>query len=315
MSAAPKPVILRILVPKTLANQVISGLGPQAKVNATNLTIQTDQLTTEDIVRYIREYSQLRDELLQMIRQFDIHRDSKPRLGEFSKPDEILEEGRSLLSDTRATFQNARTQLESLERQADDAKRQAAKIEQLDRAGFDLNAIGMQMPGFKRIIGRLPVKKAEAAEKALRAIVRSSLIIAHGSRGKDSVYVLVAVQTESAQQAIQTLLQYECVQLEIPEGILDNFREIVESLVEKSRRLTKELELRQNEIQRLNENVGPRLNMLADKAQEITMILRAALRVGDGTNAAFIQSRLERPLPPQVAEMLSKDGVFDEEQA
>lgn len=220
-----------------------------------------------------------------------------------------------MLSDTRATFQNARTQLESLERQADDAKRQAAKIEQLDRAGFDLNAIGMQMPGFKRIIGRLPVKKAEAAEKALRAIVRSSLIIAHGSRGKDSVYVLVAVQTESAQQAIQTLLQYECVQLEIPEGILDNFREIVESLVEKSRRLTKELELRQNEIQRLNENVGPRLNMLADKAQEITMILRAALRVGDGTNAAFIQSRLERPLPPQVAEMLSKDGVFDEEQA
>ena len=315
MSAAPKPVILRIIVPKTLANQVITSLGPQAKVNATNLIIQTDQLTTEGIVRYIKEYSQLKDELLQMIRQFDIRRDSKPRLIDFPNPDEILEQGRGLLSDTRTTFQNARTQLESLERQADDAKRQAAKIEQLDRAGFDLNAIGMRMSGFKRIIGRLPVKKAEAAEKALRAILSSSLIIARGNRENDTIYLLVAVPTESGQHAIQTLLQYEFVQLEMPEGALDNFRGIVESLIEKSRQLTRELELRRKETQRLNENVGPDLNALTDKAQEVNMILRAALRLGDGTNAAFIQTRLEKPLLPQAIETLSREGVFDEEQA
>ena len=315
MSAAPKPVILRIIVPKTLANQVITSLGPQAKVNATNLILQTDQLTTEGIVRYIKEYSQLKDELLQMIRQFDIRRDSKPRLDDFPNPDEILEQGRDLLSDTRTTFQNARTQLESLERQADDAKRQAAKIELLDRAGFDLNAIGMRMSGFKRIIGRLPVKKAEAAEKALRAILSSSLIIAHGNREKDTIYLLVAVPTESGQQVIQTLLQYEFVQLEMPEGALDNFRGIVESLIEKSRQLTRELELRRKETQRLNENVGPDLNAVTDKAQEVNMILRAALRLGDGTNAAFIQTRLEKPLLPQAIETLSREGVFDEEQA
>jgi vacuolar-type H+-ATPase subunit I/STV1 len=315
MSAPPRPVILRIIVPKTLANRVITSLGPQTKINASNLTLQTDQLTTEDIVRYIRELSQLRDELLQTIRQFNIGRDSNPRLDRFPKPDQILEEGRNLLSDTRATFQNARTQLESLERQADDTKRQATKIEQLGRAGFDLNAIGMEMPGFKRLIGRLPLKKAEAAEKALRAILSSDIIIAHGSREKEVVYLLIAVPNDSAHQAIQTLLQYEFVQFEIPEGALDNFRQVVESLVEKSRRLTSELELRRKETQRLNDNTGPALNALADKAQEMTMRLRAALRVGDGTNAAFIQTELEKPLPPQEVEMLVKEGVFDEEQA
>ncbi len=314
MSAAQKPVILRIIVPKTLANRVINSLGPQAKVNANNLILQTDQLITEEIVRYIREYSQLRDELLQMIRQFDIRRDSKPRLDEFPNPDEILEEGRTLLSDTRATFQNARTQLESLERQADDVKRKATRIEQLDKTGFDLATVTAPIPGFKQIIGRMPLKKLESAEKALRIIFKGRIIIARGTPKRDVSYLLVAVPLESVSQAVQTLLQHDFEQLEMPELSSASFRDSLMSLVDKSRELTKELELRKDEIQRLRENMGPSLNSMADKTQEVTMILKAALRVGDGTNAAFIQTRLEQPLSSETLETFSKDGVVEEEQ-
>ena len=96
MSSVSKTSTLRIIVPKILAQRAISSLGPLGKVEAQELILDTGRMTTDDVVRHIKEYTKLRDGISQTFRQLGIER----------KPESAIPE----TSDLRTTGSEAETQ-------------------------------------------------------------------------------------------------------------------------------------------------------------------------------------------------------------
>ena len=313
MSNAPKPVTLRLIVPKTISTRVLNSLGPGAKVQAKDLVLNTSKLSTNNIVQSIKEYSKLRDELSQTLRQLGISREGKQQLPELSNLDSRIEEARRKLDDIRVRHQKMQAETDSLERRAEDIKKQITSGNQLADTGFSFDEIASQIPGFRRIIGRLPVKKTEAAQKALQALLKERTIVAAGTKKQDWIYLLVASPTDAAPQVLQTLLLYEFIPTDIPRFEGSSLAETLMSWKQKSDRITKEVEAKKAEMKVLSETWADSLNELADESQEIILMLRSALRLGEGTNAAHIYARLEKPPPPETLNALVKDGILEVE--
>jgi hypothetical protein len=275
--------------------------------------IETVKLSTDDIVHYIRDYTTIRDEIFQVIRQYGIDRESKPSLTELADPGRMITESQEQLSEIRGRLQQNRAELESVEREVDRVRKEAGRIEQLSGMGFEYQEITRQMPGYKRILGLLPDKKMPAAQKALDAIFQERAIVASGTRKQDTVHVLVVVPTESYSQTLQTLLQYNFTQLDMPELSDDNPVQALGLLLKKGEELANHESKVTDERDGLRKESAAVLNRLADKVQDVIMILRAALRLGEGTNAALIVARLEKPPSPELVGILSRDTVFEEE--
>lgn len=310
-----KQTIVRLIVPKTIANRILTSLGPLAKTQASNLMVETDKLSTGDIVGHIKDYTRLRDEILQTFRQYDITREANPSLTELPDPEATLAEAQNQLSDVRATLQESRLELENVEREAEHVRKEGSRIEQVSQAGFQFAEISQEMPGYKRVLGRVPTKKLERLQKALRAVFNDRVIIALGARKQEAAYVLVAIPAESYSQILQTLLQYDFAQADLPESSPDNPRDVMVALLKKSEDVAGRQKLVREENIQLRKESALILNNIADKTQDIMMILRAALRLGEGTNAAFILARFEKPASTAVLEPFLKDGVFEEELA
>ncbi len=313
MSNAPKPATIRLIVPKTIAARVLNSLGPETKVQARDLVLKTGRLTTGNIVRYIKEYSKLRDEISQTLRQLGIPREGKAQLPELSLLDTKLEEAQRHLEDIRSKYQKMQTEIDGLERQAEEVKKQIASVDQLAETGFTYDEIASQIPGFRRILGRLPVKKLDAAQKALRALLKERTIAAVGTRKQDWIYLLVASPTDAAPQAIQTLLLYDFTSTDIPRFEGTSVAETLQSWKEKSDKITRGVEARKAETKTLSVDWADSLNRLADETQEIILMFRSALRLGEGTNTAHIYARMEKPPPPEILNALVRDGILEVE--
>ena len=232
MSSVAKPSTLRIILPKALAQRAMASLGPLGKVDAQELVLDTGRMTTEDVVRYIKEYAKLRDGMSQTLRQLGIERKPESAIPETSDLKTTSSEAETQAAEARREYQKILSSVEAAERQFQEIEKQVSTVEQLKGTGFSFDEIMSGATGFRRILGRLPSKKLDAAQKALRALLKERAVMTTGAKRNDSVHILVATSTEDASQALQTLLLYDFVPTDIP-----NIEAAVALLDGKSQRL------------------------------------------------------------------------------
>ncbi len=312
MSNTTRGAVLRLIMPQDSSAKIVSSLGPSAKVDSTSLILRSGRLTTEDIVRNIREFTRLRDELLHTLRQLGIPRE--PRKGMLENPDYelLLSETQKQLEDKRRHYQEAQTRVESLERQIEDMKKQIGQLGEVAEAGFVSGEALSKRGEFNRILGLIPLRKLEAAQRALQATLKDQVVLATGNRKKDWVYVLLASPPEKTSQAFQTLILYDFVQTEVPPSEELDLKKALASLEEKKDRLSKELETSKEEMKTVRSEAGETLNRLADRVQNALMFLRAVLKMGEGVGVAHAFAWLEKTPPAKMIHALSSQGALVE---
>jgi hypothetical protein len=165
--------------------------------------------------------------------------------------------------------------------------------------------------GFRRILGRLPVKKLDAAQKALHASLKDTTFLTTGERKGDTVYILAATPTDNALQTLQTLLLYDFVQTDLP--VLENadMEEVLDGLRRKKDELIGVKQSLESTIEDIRRSLGGPLNQSIDKIAETLLTLRGSLRLGEGTSTAHIFARLNNPPGPVTLNALQKDGVLE----
>jgi vacuolar-type H+-ATPase subunit I/STV1 len=268
-------------------------------------------LTTENIVRYIREYTKLRDEIGQTVRQLGIERDPEPATPEFSDLKAGYSEVESQAAEARIEFQKHQAKLDNIDRELQEVDRKVLAFDQLKATGFSLEEMMSRATGFRRILGRLPVKKLDAAQKALRASLKDTTFLTTGERKGDTVYILAATPTDNASQTLQTLLLYDFVQTDLP--VLENadMEEVIDGLRRKKDELTGDKQSLDSMIHDMRKSLGGPLNQSIDKIAETLLALRGSLRLGEGTSTAHIFARLNNPPGPVTLSALQKDGVLE----
>jgi len=289
----------------------MASLGPLGKVDAQELVLDTGRMTTEDVVRYIKEYAKLRDGMSQTLRQLGIERKPESAIPETSDLKTTSSEAETQAAEARREYQKILSSVEAAERQFQEIEKQVSTVEQLKGTGFSFDEIMSGATGFRRILGRLPSKKLDAAQKALRALLKERAVMTTGAKRNDSVHILVATSTEDASQALQTLLLYEFVPTEIPSIEAADATAALMSWQTEKERIIREKQSRNGELEVLRENLAGPLNRSADNIEETLLLLRSSLRLGDGSKAAHILARLDKPLTPIILNSLQKDGVLE----
>src|SRR2546428_413734 len=159
---------------------------------------------------------------------------------------------------------------------------------------------------FRRVLGRLPSKKLEAAQKAMQSQFKDQAILAVGSKKQDAVYVLVATSKDKSSQALQTLLLYDFTPIQIPEYKSQDVKSGIQTEEEKAKALAKELDELKLQLDDLRKTAGLTLNQRLDKVVDALMMFRGILKLGEGTQASRIYARLERVLPAEIVNNLSR---------
>ena len=309
MSSASKQSTLRIVVPKDLAPRTISTLSSLGKTESEDLALSTSGLTTEKIVRSVKDCTKLRDEMTQALRQLGIPRNpgsAKARLLDLVAGSSNVE---TQTADARSEFQKLTSELGGIERQAQEVQKQIATVEQLKVTGFSNEEMLSAATGFRRILGRVPSKKLDAAQRALRALLKERTVMTTGARRNDSVYLLVATPTESASQTLQTLLLYDFIPADMPTFDGPDLGEALKSWQSKKVELAQQKKKLEERLEGLRKSIAQPLNESVDEIEETLLLLRGSLRLGEGTIATHIFARLERPPTAIQLGSLQKDGV------
>ncbi len=312
MSNTTKGAVLRLIMPQDSSAKMVSSLGPSAKVESTSLVLRSGRLTTEDIVRNIREFTRLRDELIHTLRQLGIPRE--PRKGMLENPDYglILSEAQKQLEDRRKRLQETQARVEGLDRQIEESKKQVGRLGEVADAGFVSEEALPKQGEFARILGRLPLRKLEAAQRALQATLKDQVVLATGNRKKDWVYVLLASPPEKTSPALQTLILYDFVQTEVPTSEEPDLKKALASLEEKKEKLSKELETSKEEMKTVRSESGETLNRLTDRVQDALMLLRAVLKMGEDASVTHVFAWVEKTPPAKMINALSSQGALVE---
>ena len=279
------------------------------KVDAQELVLDTGRMTTEDVVRYIKEYAKLRDGVSQTLRQLGIERKSESAIPETSDMKTTGSEAETQAAEARSEYQKILSSVETADRQVQEIEKQVSTLEQLKGTGFSFDEIMSGATGFRRILGRLPSKKLDAAQKALRVVLKERAVMTTGAKKNDSVYILAATPTEDASQALQTLLLYDFIPTDIPNIEAPDATAALTSWQMEKDRLIREKQSQNSRLEALREKLAGPLNRSADNIEETLLLLRGSLRLGDGTKATHILARLDKPLTPVVLNSLQKDGV------
>jgi vacuolar-type H+-ATPase subunit I/STV1 len=306
-----KTLTIRLVVPKILVQRILSSFGPEAKTEVTELDLKTGGLTTENIVRYIRKYSKAKDDLLQAFRQLAIDRESNSLQPKLADLDATLQEVETKIGEFQNEYRRIAGESEGFEREALESEKRLTAVEQLATTGFSYEEMASRVTGFRRILGRIPLKKLEPALKALRVLLKDRVAMTTGAKVGDRVYLLIASPTDVVPQTLQTLLLYDFASVELPSLDGSDPKDALKASREKRDRLSREVAARKTEMDmRRHEWKGP-LNNLADEIEETLLLLRSSLRLGEGTRAAHIFARLEKHPPVEVLNPLVSDGVME----
>lgn len=312
MSAQARGTTLRLIAPQNSSAKIVSSLGPRTKLESTNIVLTAGQLSTEDMVRNIRELTRLRDELSHTLRQLGIPRAPRKNLLESPNFDQIVSEGQKELEVNRRRFQETQSRIETIERQIEETRKQSARISELIQAGFSSGEALSRQGEFTKILGRLPSRKLEVAQRALQSNLKDQVILATGNRTKDMVYILVATPPDKASQALQTLILHDFVQTDTPTSNEPDLNKTSVALEEKRETLSRELGTSREELKVFRNEAGEMLNRLADQVQDSLLFLRAVLKMGEGTNAAHAFAWLEKPPQAKLVTALSTQGILVE---
>ena len=310
MSTAPKGTTLRLLVPKDSAERVLSSLGPTAKLERRDLVLSGDRMTTDDIVKQIRDLSRLRDDILHSIRQFGVQRDPRGTVQTPGNLSGFLAEVREDLENGRSQYQELQSKIESLQRQLDAVEKQINILEEIGRAGFTSPETSGDAGSFSRILGRLPARKLAEAQRDLEGALKDQAVLATGARVKDFVYILVVAPRDKTSQALQTLLLHDFVQTEDPlsEGV--DRDATLEALEAKRNSIQKELGKCKDEMKQFQTETQDHLNRIADMVQEAYMSLRGLLQLGEGSKASIAVAWLAKPVPPKTVNIVRSQGAI-----
>jgi prefoldin subunit 5 len=311
MSGVSKPSTLRIIVPKILAQKTTTSLGPSAKVDAREITLAMGRLTTGTIVRHMKEYAKLKDEISQTLRQLGIERSPDNATAQVSSIEATFSDAQTQAAQARGEYQRLASELAGVDRQVQEVEKQISTVEQLKATGFSNEEMLSRATGFRRILGRLPSKKVDAAQKALHTLLKDRTVMTVGAKGGDWTYLLVAAPTENASQTLQTLLLYDFIATDMPTFDGPDLGVALKSWQSKKEQLTRNRQSLDSNLEDLRKGQAGVLNGSMDKIEETLLLLRGSLRLGEGTIAAHIFARLEKPPVAVTLNMLQKDGVLE----
>jgi vacuolar-type H+-ATPase subunit I/STV1 len=311
MSSPAKSIVLRAVLPNDASTNVALALGPTGKAESKTVTLVSGNMTTEAIVGRIKELSKLRDEILQVMRQLNLTRKSEPSRADQPDYDVELELVKRELEEARDKYQEIQGRIEKVQRQIDDSKKKIAALEEISQTGFATDQLESEAEDFRRVLGRLPGKKLEAAQKAVQSQLKEQAILAVGNKKQDSFYILVAAPKDKSSQTLQTLLLYDFTPIEIPEYKSSDVRSEIRTEDERAKILTQELGELELQLDDLREKAGLTVNHRLDQVIDALMLLRAILKLGDGTQASHIYARLEKILPAETVTNLSRLGIVE----
>lgn len=312
MSTPAKNSVLRAILADDASIKTATALGASGKTEAKKIALNSGQLTTEQIVDRIKELSKLRDEILQAMRQLNLSREAAPSAGDQHDYDGELESAKRELDEARNQYQELQGKIERIQRQVDDSKKRIATLTEISQTGFGTDQLESEAGDFRRVLGRLPIKKLETAQKTLQSQYKDqSVVLAVGNRKQDMYYVLVAAPRDRSSQALQTLLLYDFTPIEIPDYKSADAKSGIQTEEATTNLLSKELEELKLQLDELRRRVGQTLNKRLDEVVDALMLLRAILKLGEGLQASRIYARLERVAPPEALNNLSKRGIIE----
>src|SRR5437879_1192668 len=309
MSTPAKNTVLRAILADDTSVKMATALGTPGKTESNNITLKSGQLTTEQIVSRIKELSKLRDEIFQAMRQLNLARD--PSTTDQLDYDNELDSAKRELDEAREKYQEVQGRIEKIQRQIDDCRKRIAALTEISQTGFATDQLESEAEDFRRVLGRLPVKKLEAAQKAVQSQFKDQAILAVGNKKQDAFYVLVAAPKDKSSQALQTLLLYDFTPIQIPEYKSQDVKSEIQTEEEKAKALAKELDELKLQLDDLRKTAGLTLNQRLDKVVDALMMFRGILKLGEGTQASRIYARLERVLPAEIVNNLSRRGVIE----
>jgi len=311
MSSPAKPTVLRALLPNDVSSKTNFGLGTLSKTESRDVTLTSGQMTTEAMVGRLKELSKLRDEILQVMRQLNLPRKAAPTPIDQFDFDTELESARRGLDEARDKYQEVQGRIENIQRQIDDSKRKITALTEISQTGFATDQLESNAEDFRRALGRLPIKKLEAVQKAVQSQFKDQAILAVGNKKQDIFYILVAAPKDKYSQALQTLLLYDFTPIEIPEYKSPDVKSEIQTEQERAAILAKELDEIKLQLDDLRKKAEVTLNQRLDEVVDALMLLRAILKLGEGTQASRIYVQLERILPPETVNNLSRRGIIE----
>ncbi|HEV2120191.1 MAG TPA: hypothetical protein VGS11_08845 [Candidatus Bathyarchaeia archaeon] len=311
MSSPAKNNVLRAILADDASVKIATALAAPGNTESKKIALTSGQLTTEQIVNRVKELSKLRDEILQVMRQVSLTRESGPSKADRLDYNSELESAKRELDQARNEYQEVQGKIEKIQRQIDESKKQIAALTEISQAGFATDQLESENGDFRRVLGRLPVKKLDAAQKALRSQYKDQAVLAVGNRKQDIYYVLVAAPKEKFSQALQTLLLYDFTPIEVPEYKSADVKSGIQAEEERGKLLSEELEALKLELDDLRRRAGQNLNRRLDEFVEALMLLRGILKLGEGSQASRIYAHLDKVVPAETLSNLSKRGIIE----
>lgn len=314
MSSPAKAIVMRVILPNDPSMK--TALAREAsKLESDALTLSSEKMTTETIVGRIKELLKLRDEIIQEMRQLGIPREPGINLADEVSSYDQLDSIRQEIDETRGQYQETRGKIDAIQRQIDDSKKLISGLSELSRTGFTAEQLESGAGDFRRVLGRVPVKKLEAVQKVAQTQLKDHTILAIGSKGKDTAYVLVATPKDKSSQALQTLLPYDFSQVDIPEINSSDPNAEIQVQEDKLKALMMDLEEPKRRQGDILKTAGEVLNHRQDEISDSLLLLRGMLKLGEGAQALRVYARLEKPLPTQMMNELTRKAVVDVETA
>ena len=311
MSTPAKNSVLRAILADDAAVKMVTALAAPGKTESKKIALTSGKMTTEQIVNRIKELSKLRDEILQVMRQLNLTREAAPSTGDQLEYDSELESAKRELDEARNEYQEVQGKIEKIQRQIDESKKKVAALTEISQTGFSTDQIEPDDRDFRRVLGRLPVKKLDAGQKALQSQYKDQAVLAVGNRKQDMYYVLLAAPNDKSSQALQTLLLYDFTPIETPEYKSADVKSEIQTEEANAKALFKELEGLKLHLDDLRRRAGRTLNRRLDEVVDALMLLRGILKLGEGSQASRIYVRLERVAPTETLNSLSRRGVVE----
>jgi vacuolar-type H+-ATPase subunit I/STV1 len=287
-------------------------LGSTSKLESKEAVLTGGRMTTDDMVGRIKECIRLRDELVHTIRQLGLTRE--PRVSSVEGADfaDSLADVRRQLEDQKSLYSETQSRIEDLAKRIDESKKQLGRISEVLQAGFTSEDIMFSKGEFNRVLGKMPSRKLEDAQRALRKLMGDQAVLALGNRSKDSTYVLIAAPEEKMPQVLQTMLLYDFLQTEVPRSEEPDLKSAQSNLEARVKELTQELDASREELKGIQKKASETLNVLTDKVQDSLIQLQAVLKMGEGSKASLAFARLAKAPPPKVLTSLTSQGALFE---
>ncbi|HZY47153.1 MAG TPA: hypothetical protein VFE96_05080 [Candidatus Bathyarchaeia archaeon] len=311
MSIPAKSSVLRAILSDDSLVKMASSLGETGKMESKTIQLSSGQMTTEQLVNRIKDLTRLRDEIQQTMRQLNVARDASPSTVDQMDYDREYELVEQELEEARRNSLELYGRIERIQNQINDSKKRIAALNEISQTGFGTDELESESQEFRKILGRLPIKKLQVVQKAVMAQFKDQVIFVAGTKKRDSIYVLVAIPRDKASQVLQLLLPHDFTSVEIPEYKSQNISSEIQAEEERARNLTEELEAIRPQLDELRTRTGQILNRRLDEVIEALMLLRAILKLGEGIEASRVYTHLQSSPSTETIKSLSKRGIIE----